>query len=88
VLLAWVKDRIGQCGENQAAFKLMAPASGAAQALALDFLYGDEKFFSWTGDLVTGAALFRADFGMGKTELPAAVSLLSPENALSEAMFF
>jgi len=88
VLLAWVKDRIGQCGENQATFGLTAPSSGAAQALALDFVYGDEKFFSWTGDLGTGAALFRADFGTGRTELPSAVSLLSPENALSEAMFF
>jgi hypothetical protein len=88
VLLAWVKDRIGQCGENQATFELAAPASCAAQALALDFGYGDEKSFSWTGDLATGAALFRLDFGTGKTELPAAVSLLSPENALSEAMFF
>jgi hypothetical protein len=28
------------------------------------------------------------DFGTGCTELNAAVSLLAPENALSEAMFF
>ncbi len=88
VLLAWVQDRIGQCGENRATFQLSAPAESPARALALDFVYTEGKSFSWRGDVGTGAALFRADFGSGQTELPAAVSLLAPENALSEAMFF
>jgi hypothetical protein len=46
------------------------------------------RYFRWSGDLATGRALFEADFGNGKTSLSAAVSLLTPENALSEAMFF
>jgi hypothetical protein len=33
-------------------------------------------------------ATFEAEFGGGKTTLTTAVSLLAPEAALSEAMFF
>jgi hypothetical protein len=32
--------------------------------------------------------VFEADLGAGRTKLNAAVSLLAPENTLSEAMFF
>ncbi len=88
VLLAWLRDRIGQCGENRASFSLSQPAGGAASALSLSFAYDSGKAFDWRGDVVTGAAFFSADLGSGRTELHAAVSLLSPENALSEAMFF
>lgn len=88
VLLAWAQDRIGQCGENRADFSLNAPADLAPTALTLNFVYADTKSFVWRGDVGTGAALFSADFGTGRTELHAAVSLLPPENALSEAMFF
>jgi glucose-6-phosphate dehydrogenase assembly protein OpcA len=87
-LLAWLQDRIGQCGENRAEFKLNAPADLAATALTLNFTYAAAKSFAWRGDTGTGAAVFSADFGTGRTELHAAVSLLAPENALSEAMFF
>ncbi|MBC7365289.1 MAG: glucose-6-phosphate dehydrogenase assembly protein OpcA [Undibacterium sp.] len=88
VLLSWLQDRIGQCGENRAEFKLNAPPDSAPTALSLAFTYADSKSFSWNGDVSTGAAVFFADFGTGRTELHAAVSLLPPENALSEAMFF
>jgi len=87
-LLSWLQDRIGQGGENCAEFKLNAPADLAATALTLNFTYADAKSFAWHGDTGTGAAVFSADFGTGRTELHAAVSLLPPENALSEAMFF
>ena len=88
VLLAWLRDRIGQCGETFAEFQLVAPAETAPTALVLDFIYNGSKSFAWRGDVGTGAAVFLADFGSGRTELHAAVSLLAPENALSEAMFF
>jgi hypothetical protein len=88
VLLRWAQDRIGQCGENRAAFVVTSPAALAPGALELAFAYDGPKFFSWKGDVNSGAALFQADFGTGRTTLPAAVSLLTPENALSEAMFF
>jgi glucose-6-phosphate dehydrogenase assembly protein OpcA len=87
-LLAWVKDRISECGRNQATFSTSEPAGMAAGALRLGFAYDGKKYFTWTGDLGAHQALFEADFGKGATRLPAAVSLLPPENALSEAMFF
>jgi len=89
VLLAWLKERIGQCGENRAKFSLTPLPAGAPGSFALKFAYaGGRKSFSWQGDLAKGSALFTADFGSGRTTLPAAVSLLSPEAALTEAMFF
>jgi glucose-6-phosphate dehydrogenase assembly protein OpcA len=88
VLLGWAQDRIGQCGENRAKFVRTSPAGLAPGALELTFAYEGAKTFSWKGDLASGAALFEADFGTGRTTLPAGVSLLTPENALSEAMFF
>ena len=53
------------------------------------FEYADEtKFFRWSGDLVSSNATFEARLGCVRTNLPASVSLLPPESALSEAMFF
>ncbi len=88
VLLAWLRDRVGQCGENQAQTLLQVAPTEAASSLAVKFTYEGKKNFSWQGDLTTGNALFEADFGTGRTRLPAPVSLLTPESALSEAMFF
>jgi glucose-6-phosphate dehydrogenase assembly protein OpcA len=88
VLLAWNRERISQCGDNRAEFAAVSPGGMASTALAVHFAYSDGKAFSWCGDLATGGALFEADLGSGRTKLPATVALLSPENALSEAMFF
>ena len=87
-LLGWLRDRVGQCGKNQAAFDLEALPAGAGGSFALAFAYAGPKFFKWKGDVAKGQAFFEADFGTGRTTLPASVSLLPPENALSEAMFF
>jgi glucose-6-phosphate dehydrogenase assembly protein OpcA len=89
VLLQWLRERIGQCGKNRAAFDLAALPPGAGGTFDLAFSYaGGKKSFAWKGDLARGTAQFEADFGSGKTSLPAAASLLAPEAALSEAMFF
>jgi hypothetical protein len=88
VLLAWVRDRIGACGGSGKAFEIVDAAGAAPQSLALTFAYGDARAFSWTADLRSGHATFDADFGPGRTLMAASVALLSPENALSEAMFF
>jgi hypothetical protein len=59
------------------------------RSLAIAFDYtGGGKRFAWCGDLANGQAVFEADFGAGRTTLSAGVSLLAPEVALSEAMFF
>jgi hypothetical protein len=89
VLLAWLKERIGQCGSNRADFTLAQLPMNSRHSFTLKFTYaGRKKNFSWYGNLAPGTALFEANFGTGQTSLSAAVSLLTPEAALSEAMFF
>jgi len=59
--------------------------------LAIEFHYdSSDKFFRWTGDFESGHAHFSARLAAEPTEarLDASVSLLPPELALSEAMFF
>jgi hypothetical protein len=57
--------------------------------LAVKFGYTNPKhFFRWSGDLGSGHAVFEADYGAGRTTLPASFMLLAPDSALSEAMFF
>jgi len=89
VLLAWTRERLAQCGDvatvNYATASL---PDGAPNSLELSFDYGGARQFRWEGDFAHNCARFEADFGGGRTELPAAVSLLAPENALSEAIFF
>jgi hypothetical protein len=88
VLLGWLRDRIGQCGDNRAVFAAVPAAGGSPAALGVEFKYAEAKLFSWQADLKVGHANFQADFGSGRTVLAASVSLLPPEIALSEAMFF
>lgn len=90
VLLAWFERRFAECGvAGSVVFRAAALDGKNAGSLAVRFAYADPaRHFLWTGDLVTKAATFEADFGSGQTTLPAAVSLLAPEVALAEAMFF
>ena len=88
---AWLRRRLGACGSEgeKVTFSLAPLAAGVAGRLAVRFDYAESsRYFRWSGDLATGQALFEADFGGGRTSLSAAVSLLAPEIALSEAMFF
>jgi hypothetical protein len=88
VLLGWLRDRLARCGAGPAAYTLAALPAGDAGSFALTFGYAAGKSFRWSGDLAKHHALFEADFGTGRTTLPAPISLLPPEMALSEAMFF
>lgn len=91
VLLAWLRRRLVACGAaaDEVSFATEPLPEGKAGSLAVRFDYGDPaRFFRWSGDLPSGHALFEADLGTGATRLSAAVSLLAPEIALSEAMFF
>jgi hypothetical protein len=84
----WLSRRLAACGADLKSLEFVAHADGDGQ-MALNFEYTQSsKFFSWRGDLVARHATFEADFGSGRATLPASVSLLSPELALSEAMFF
>lgn len=88
VTLGWLNRRLVACGANLQtdAFVTETASTGS---LGISFEYADcKKFFRWSGDVDRKHALFEADFGTGTARLPAAVSLLAPEMALSEAMFF
>jgi glucose-6-phosphate dehydrogenase assembly protein OpcA len=86
VLAKWLTDRLAACGAKDVAVALKEDAAGASFELA--FNYTNEHRFHWCGDLEHGSGKFEADYGTGKTTLPTAVSLLTPEAALGEAMFF
>lgn len=91
VLLGWLQRRLADCGlaANAAAFALRAPGPDGKGSLEVEFAYASApRAFHWSGDLVTGQAVFEADLGAGPARLGAPVSLLAPEVALSEAMFF
>lgn len=84
----WLRRRLAACGADLNAVKFTT-GPVATGDLSVQFEYADAaKYFRWSGDLKTKHAQFEADFGGGRAELAAAVSLLSPEAALSEAMFF
>ncbi|HWA84742.1 MAG TPA: glucose-6-phosphate dehydrogenase [Opitutus sp.] len=88
VTVGWLRRRLAACGANEKTVRF-ATDPATAGSLAIRFEYADEaKFFRWRGDFGTKHALLEADFGTGRTSLPAPASLLAPEMALSEAMFF
>jgi hypothetical protein len=86
VLAKWLTGRLADCGAKNVVVEMLERADGVS--FELDFNYTNAQHFHWRGDLAHGSGHFEADFGAGKTALPTAVSLLSPEAALGEAMFF
>jgi glucose-6-phosphate dehydrogenase assembly protein OpcA len=90
VLLAWVRERVAQCGVTDgvayASDPLATPEEGGS--LAFEFEYSNGHYFRWQGDFGTKNASIEADFGGGRSTMHVAVSLLTPEAALSDAMFF
>lgn len=89
VLLAWARERLAQCGAVPAVNYATAPLpAGAPGSLELRFDYGAARQFRWQGDFAKNGSLLEADFGAGRMTLPTTVSLLPPELALSEAVFF
>jgi len=89
VLLAWTRERLAGCGALAAVAYEQAPGLGVeAGSLGLHFDYANGHRFSWQGDLGRKSACIEADFGAGATSMHLAVSLLAPDAALSEAMFF
>ena len=80
--------QLAECGGEPDAVGC-AETKAEVGRLGVQFEYADPaKYFRWNGDLKTKHGLFEADLGAGPVSLSAAVSLLAPEVALSEAMFF
>jgi hypothetical protein len=89
VLLDWVHRRLDNCGASaDVKYNHAVDQKRAERSLELKFEYEGAKHFVCVVDFVHSHADLRADFGAGKVHLPVAVSLLSPEAALGEAMFF
>ncbi|HTJ77507.1 MAG TPA: glucose-6-phosphate dehydrogenase assembly protein OpcA [Rariglobus sp.] len=88
VLLGWLKTRFEACGMKPGQVELSTEACDDCVSFDLAFTYSNASHFHWSGDLAQGSGHFEADFGTGRTVLPTAVSLLKPEAALGEAMFF
>ena len=86
VLAKWLQTRLADCGAKAVAVETQERAEGVS--FELHFKYTNSHQFHWRGDLAQGSGSFVADFGTGTTTLPTTVSLLSPEAALGEAMFF
>lgn len=88
-LARWLRARLQSCGAAANLALTITESDKPARGLAVQFAYdGAGKAFQWTGDLDTQHALYEATFDGSSTTLPAAVSLLRPENALADAMFF
>ncbi|PTX91232.1 glucose-6-phosphate dehydrogenase assembly protein OpcA [Opitutus sp. ER46] len=88
-LSRWLRERLADGCRGEAATFTLSDDADDGPRLAVRFAYDDPaQAFAWQGDLTTRHAKFEASFGGGKTVLPAMVSLLEPEAALSEAMFF
>jgi hypothetical protein len=91
VMLGWLRRRLEACGAPapEVAWNVAAFKRAEERSLGVTFAFaGANRFFRWSGSIPAGEALFEANFGSGSTRLSAGVSLLPPENALSEAMFF
>lgn len=88
-LLAWLRERLVACGmpESVSAGLDAAAAGGAPLSIRFDYGGGGRRFH-WEGDPVAGASLVDASLCRGPVRMCAPVSLLPPEAALGEAMFF
>jgi hypothetical protein len=88
ISIGWLRRRLAACGAHVDTIRFDNEIV-AERSLGIRFAYADEaKYFRWRGDLTTKHAAFDANFGSGRATLPAPVSLLTPEAALGEAMFF
>ncbi len=88
VTTGWLRRRLAACGAKVEEVNFCG-GTREAGSMGIEFGYAEaRRFFRWAGDFETRHAKFEADFGDGPTELAAGASLLVPEVALSEAMFF
>ena len=89
VLADWSRARLVACGAS-ASLETKVEADSAATADSIEVLYdySNGQSVRFHGDFAKGHAQLAARIGGSSTELATAISLLSPEAALAEAMFF
>ena len=88
-LQRWLSSRLVECGaSNDLRFLVKEEAMGAGMRLSITFGYSGANRFQWQGDFEAGQACFETRFGADPIHFPTAISLLSPEAALGEALFY
>ncbi len=89
VLLGWLHERLEKCGLNPDCAEVVKPSEAAGiDDFAVEFRYGDQRYFKWRADIAKNHAEFAADMGGGRVELTTSMHLLKPPAALAEAVFF
>lgn len=89
VLLEWFRMRLIKCGMAADCGAVVKPsAAKGIDDFAVEFCYGDDRYFKWRADLTANHAEFAADLGQGRVTLTTAIHLLKPAAALAEATFF
>lgn len=89
VLAEWSRARLVACGATTSlGAKVEADAAAPADLIDVVFNYANTQSVRFQGDLAKGRAQLCARIGGSCTELSTAISLLSSEAALAEAMFF
>ena len=87
-LATWFRRGLARCDATQAE-KVRFATQPRAAGLAAEFDYGTAKrYFRWQADLAAGQAVFAGDLGTGRSEFQSGATLLEPDFALAEAMFF
>lgn len=87
VFLNWVRERLIGCGASPENLRSALVARPGC-SFDLRFNYDNHQTFAWQGDVERKQAQFSANLAGNRTELPTAVSLLTPEASLGETMFF
>lgn len=92
-LLSWVAGALQDCYESpEAARKALVfgqqEAANAEAMPRMNFIYDNERYFSFELDLAKGEARVEAELGNGRQEMTTGARLLDLETALAEALFF
>lgn len=102
-LLSWVKDCLSECRkcEDPASTCYAEGGCCALKAddevglcrtpdclLTLEFVYQDDRHFSWEMRSDRNLGLVKASLGKGEEHLPTRVKALSPEQTIAEALLF
>jgi hypothetical protein len=89
-LLGWVKKGLVRAGANvEQGIGFSVTPIDCAGCFSLEFTYAEpRKTFRWAADMNKNEAEFTGDLGTGRTTQTVGAHLLTPEQTLSEAMFF
>lgn len=88
-LQRWLSSRLVECGAStDLRFLVKEETTGTGMRLSVTFGYSGANRFQWRGDFEAGQACFETRFGADPIHFPTAISLLSPEAALGEALFY